>query len=148
MRYTSHENRRRCESTGGGYGNHPSNDLTVHYAHSFAQSAKRDPVQRVKSKRFGITSIIFSVLAVPFAALVYFSLSWLQGDGILLLIFLIALLAIGIVGMLLCVINAVGEWILQIYVNRRAVTRISLVFLLAGLGGCAYFVLAALHILS
>ena len=95
-----------------------------------------DEERRRKCVRFGVSSIIFAILAVPFAFLAMLSIGWMKGDAALLAIFIIALLAVSIGGALIMLFNAILYFILQLTVNRKPVTWIALVFLAASIAAC------------
>lgn len=113
---------------------------------SDARRIKKDPELKRKCKKFGVQSILFSIFAIPFALLILVSVAWLQGDGMLLLIFIIALPIIGAIGMLLMLVDAIAYFILQICVNRRLISWLALVFLVASVVGCALLSLSALGV--
>lgn len=66
-----------------------------------------------------------------------FFLPWmLNGDGIIFLLFGIALVAVGAFGALIMLVNAITDFFLQLSLNKRAVTRIALVVLIASVTSC------------
>ena len=60
----------------------------------------------------------------------------LNGDGIIFLLFGIALVAVGAFGALIMLVNAITDFFLQLSLNKRAVTRIALVVLIASVTSC------------
>lgn len=106
----------------------------------YAREIKNDPTRRPISIRFGIKSIVSSILAV--LASFMMSVLPLMSDGMggLLIVFWIAIFVAGVVCTAIAVFGAIFNWFLQFYINRNAMTWISLVFLIAGLVGVGFVV--------
>ena len=98
-----------------------------------ASEIRRDEVKRPKSVIFGITSIIYSLLAVAFAIGGAFVFS-ISTDS-LLAIFLIVIGAVLMVGAVVTLIGALVRVIAQLRINRRAIGWIALIVLIAAVAG-------------
>ena len=96
---------------------------------SKAHDIKNDEERRVKSVRFGITSIVFSVFAFAFAVCGAFLLSLLSGgnaEAILLFIFTIAGIAAAFGSAVMLFIGALLRVIAQLTINRKPIGWIAL----------------------
>ncbi len=92
-----------------------------------AKAIKADPVKQPKSMRFGVSSIIASVLGVGFAFVVAYGIKWLTSDNLWLIIAGAVIGLIGLAGIVSSIYKAVEGWAFQLYVNKSPVTWISLV---------------------
>lgn len=97
----------------------------------YARDIKKDEERRKRCKRYGIAAILFAIFAIPFALLAGLCLQWLHGEGALLFIFIIPLMVISLVSIVACIMYGLFYWIVQLYVNKRAITWIALVIMLA-----------------
>ncbi|MDE6399119.1 MAG: hypothetical protein K2L51_07345 [Clostridiales bacterium] len=108
------------------------------YAAAEAREIRGDAERRQRSKKFGIHSIVNALFAVPFGALTAVFPQWMRNsDTQLLFIFGVAIFIIGIAGMLILLVNAIAYFLLQLSLNRTAVTWVALVFLILSVAGCA-----------
>lgn len=113
---------------------------------SEAREIKKDPEKRLKSKKFGLMSIVSSILSIGFVALLFFALSQIfGGENLGQIILGIVLAVIGALTAVSSLLNSVGFCILQISINRKAISWIALIFLFIGIAACA---LVALKILA
>lgn len=103
-----------------------------------AREIRRDYERRKHSKKFGAMSITFSIFAVPFAALAALGVIWLQGQGALLYIFVIILIAGAVAGALIMLLNALLYWLLQLAINKQAITWVTLAFLIISIAACIF----------
>ncbi len=105
----------------------------LNFVHEFrrskekAKAIKADPVKQPKSMRFGVSSIIASVLGVGFAFVVAYGIKWLTSDNLWLIIAGAVIGLIGLAGIVSSIYKAVEGWAFQLYVNKSPVTWISLV---------------------
>lgn len=109
-----------------------------------AREIAADPERKSRSMRYGVFAIVMALCVPACALLIYFSLKGMSGEAALLLIFWIALLAIGIGGVLVFFVNSLAFWILQCCINRKAITWISLVVLLLSLAAAVYIIVLSL----
>ncbi len=91
-----------------------------------ASEIRNDPERRKNTVRFGVFSVIYAVIAVPLACLMLIFPSLMQGSGALLVIFNIAILLIGAGGSIICLLQSLFNFILQVTINRKPVTWIAL----------------------
>lgn len=111
-----------------------------------ARDIKKDPEKRLKSKKYGAMSILSSILSIGFVALLSFALGWIFGGenlGRIIIGFVLAV--IGALTAISSLFNSIGFCILQISINRKAISWIALLFLIIGIAACA---LVALKILA
>lgn len=109
-----------------------------------AQAIRSNEEQRVKSKVFGVSSILSSILCVAFAVLLGFGLKWLMDDALLSLILGIIAGLIGLAGTLAALYKAIESWAFQLYVNKRPITWISLALWILAIGGAVAVVIIIL----
>lgn len=114
--------------------------INFFYNFSLARRIKNDPERRARSVHFGAKSIGCSITAVLCALMMSVMPLMSGGMGELLIIFWIALFAVGVAGTVICVLGALFNWILQITINRNPVTWISLVFFIGSIVGVAIIV--------
>lgn len=108
------------------------------YAAADAREIRGDEQRRQTSKKYGVFSIVHALFALPLAALMAVFPHWMSdGDTRLLFIFGLMLFLIGIAGMLIMLVNAFVYFILQLSINRTAVTWVALAFLVLSVAGCA-----------
>ncbi len=100
-----------------------------------AKAIKNDEEKRYKSKRFGIASILSSVICVAFTVPVVFGVKWITSDdmGIILTIGSAIVALIGLFGILAALYKAIESWAFQLYINKRPITWISLAVWIAAI---------------
>ena len=105
---------------------------------SRAKSIKNDPEARAKSAQFGVTSIIYSVIAAVFFALGVFLISLvLKNDSVIILILCGLFGAASVLGSLLTLLHGVIRFALQASINKTAITWVALVVLIIAMGAMA-----------
>lgn len=98
-----------------------------------AKAIKADPEKQPKSKRFGIFAMIYGLLVIPFSALIYvFFLCLNTNSAIMTALGAVAGLA-GVLGVIGYLIAAWKNWGLQIYINKKPITWISLAVIIASI---------------
>ena len=103
------------------------------------QIKRQDEESRRKSVRFGILSIIFSIVAVPLSAGAAFLISLMTGGNsaaVLLFIFTIAGILVCAGGAILMLLNGLIRLIAQLTINRNAAGWIALVVFILSVAGC------------
>ena len=100
-------------------------DIILH-----AHEAKQDPERRPKVVRFGVCAIIYALFTIVCAlGLLLFQFA---GDGLFVTIICVLFgVAIGVIATLVCLITALIYWFCQLSVNKKPMTWISLVIMLA-----------------
>ena len=99
-----------------------------------AGEIRRDPERKNKSVRFGVLAIILSIIAIPFSLLMFLTANVLASDGgliTLIIEFILGLLGIAIPVILL--LDSLFYMILQLSINRKAMTWISLVVVIGAI---------------
>ena len=96
-----------------------------------ARWAKSDPEKRQKVFRFGICAVIYALMTAVFSCgLLLFQF---VGNGIIVSVLaLIFGITIGVFCTLVCLVTALIYWFCQLSVNKKPITWISLVLMLAG----------------
>lgn len=112
-----------------------------------ARAIKKDPEKRPKCKKFGAKSIVYSIFAVGFIALFILGINWISSGNVGNIVIGFIFAIIGAICTLSCLINSIGHCILQISVNRKAISWIALLILLIGLAAAAIIALKILGIL-
>jgi len=97
---------------------------------------KEDFEKQPKSKKFGISSILYSIFAVAFAALAGYGIKLVSSDNFYTQVAGFFALIIGICTALFLIYKAIEYWAFQALINKNAVTWISLVFWILAIGGC------------
>lgn len=97
---------------------------------------KEDPEKQPKSKKFGITSIIYSLFAVAFAALAGYGIMLVSSDNFYTQVAGFFALIFGICTAIFLIYKAIEYWAFQALINKNAITWISLVFWILSIGGC------------
>lgn len=106
-----------------------------------ARTIKKDPEKRKKCKIFGISSIVYSILMVAMAALTMVFPLWLHSDNFVLLIVGIILGAVGFISTITFFVNSLIRFILQISINRKAITWIAMVVLIIAIAASVFLIL-------
>lgn len=99
-----------------------------------ASRIKQNEEKRAKSVRFGITSILFSIVAVAFSvggALLLKLLLEGNEDALVLFIFTIAGLAVCFGGTLSALVGSLMRVIAQLSINRKAIGWVALALLIS-----------------
>jgi len=91
-----------------------------------AKAIKEDVEKQPKSKIFGASSILSSILVVAFSFLVTFGIKWVISDNLLYVIAGAVIGLIGIAGMLSSIYKAIESWAFQLLINKRPITWIAL----------------------
>lgn len=122
---------------------HLSNDITC------AKRIKENPEKQCKSIRFGVASIICSLLALPFSGLIFLFIQSLSSNNFILIIGGILFgLILGIGGTIILIFQSIKNWILQLYINKKPITWIALAISIISLIGCIGIVLYTLQLLD
>ncbi len=102
-----------------------------------AREIKADTEKRPKSVRFGLASVFSSVLGVACSLLIGYGLKWLLSDNFLYVIAGAVVGLIGLFGAIAAVYKAIESWGFQIYINKNALTWISLLIWIAAIAAIA-----------
>lgn len=102
---------------------------------SKAKEIKANPEKQPKSKRFGVGSIVGSVLCVAFTFLLAFSISMLMTNNFYQVVAggILGILALG--GVIASLYKAIEFWAFQLYINKKPITWISLAILIIAIAG-------------
>ena len=115
-----------------------SNLFGIFFSAREAGEIRKDPERRAKSVRFGVMSLLFSVVSVPVACLMLLFPSLMSGMGAILVVFNVAILLIGAGGCLMFMFNALFYFIVQITINRKLITWLALILFLGALAANIY----------
>lgn len=96
---------------------------------------REDPERQPKSKRFGLSSILFSIFAVAFAALLGYGINLVTNGDFLTQVVGFFAIIFGVFSAIFLIFKAIEYWAFQAMINKNAVTWISLVFWLLAIGG-------------
>ncbi len=96
---------------------------------------REDPERQPKSKRFGVSSIIFSVFAVAFAALLGYGVRLVTDGDFLTQVAGFFAIIFGVCSAIFLIFKAIEYWAFQALINKKAMTWISLVFWILAIGG-------------
>lgn len=122
---------------------HLSNDIAR------AKQIKENPEKRYKSVRFAVSSIICSILALPFSGLIFLFIQSLSSNNFILIIGGILFgLILGLSATLILLYQAIKNWILQLYINKKPIVWVALAISVISLIGCVGIVLYTLHVFS
>ena len=103
----------------------------------YAHTLRQDPEKRAKTKYFGAHSIGHTLAALCCGFFIWLALWCIQSGSVLLLITGIVFGLAGVVGIISSLFKSILYFILQITMNRKAFTWITLVILIIGIGGGA-----------
>lgn len=119
--------------------------FNLSYDISNARRIRENPERREKSIRFAISAIICSVLAIPFSALIFLFVNSLKSNNMILIIFGIILgLCLGVGGTLSLLIQAIKSFFLQLYINKKPITWVSLSILIISIISCLIIIVYTL----
>ncbi len=104
-----------------------------------ARQIKSDPVKREKSIRFGILSIILSIFA--FACSCLMLLFGSIQDSALLIFLMIIIIALGVAGPVILLIDSLIYCITQLTINKKWVTWLAVVVLVLAFAGSIFMIL-------
>ena len=114
-----------------------------------ARELRNDPERKEKSKRFGILAIVMAIIAIPFSLLMFPTANILASDGgiiTLLVVFVLGLIGIVIPAVLL--LDSLFYMILQLSINKKAISWISLVVVIGAIiavGVIAYLAFSGMN---
>ncbi len=119
--------------------------FNLSYDISNARRIRENPERRGKSIRFAISAIICSILAIPFSALIFLFVNSLKSNNMILIIFGIILgLCLGVGGTLSLLIQAIKSFFLQLYINKKPITWVSLSILIISIISCLIIIVYTL----
>lgn len=114
-----------------------------------ASEIRRDPERKSKSVRFGILAIVLAIIAVPFSLLMFPTFNVIaSGGGLFTLIIAIILGLLGVALPVVLLLDSLFYMILQLSINRKAMTWIALVVVVGALiavGVIAYMAVSGAH---
>ncbi|MCM1259331.1 MAG: hypothetical protein NC182_00105 [Prevotella sp.] len=114
-----------------------------------ARRIKGNAEKQSKSMRFGVRSIICSLLSLPFSGLIFLFLQSLSSNNFILIIGGILFgLVLGAGGTIALLYHAIKNWALQLYINKRPIGWVALSISIISLIGCIGIVLYTLQVFS
>lgn len=114
-----------------------------------ARRIKENPEKQAKSVRFGVTSIVCSLLALPFSGLIFLFVQSLSSNNFVLIIGGILFgLGLGVGGAIALLYQAVKNWALQLYINKKPIAWVGLAISIISLIGCVGIVVYMLQVLG
>lgn len=112
-----------------------------------AKRIKENPKKQSKSVRFGVASMICSLLALPFSGLVFLFIQSLSSNNFILIVGGILFgLVLGVGGVVALLYQAIKNWSLQLYINKKPIAWVALAISVISLIGCVGIVLYTLQI--
>lgn len=118
----------------------------LNYEIGRAKKIKESPEKKETSFRYAIRSVINSILAIPFSALIFVFVQSLDSNSVIITIggIIIGLL-IGVGGTISFLINSIKNFFLQLYINKRLATWISLGIFIISLISCLIIVFTTIN---
>lgn len=98
-----------------------------------ARKIKADPEKQPSSKRFGIFAIIYGLLIIPFSALIYVFFLCLNTNSVIMTALGAIAGLVGLLGTIGYLIAAWKNWGLQLYINKKPITWISLAVIIVSI---------------
>lgn len=118
----------------------------LNYEIGRAKKIKESADKKETSVRYAVRSIISSILAIPFSALIFLFINSLNSNSVIIAIFGILLgLLIGIGGTVSFLLNSIKNFFLQLYINKKPVTWISLAILIISIILCLIIVFSTIN---
>lgn len=118
----------------------------LNYEIGRARKIKESPEKKETSFRYAIRSIINSIVAIPFSALIFVFVQSLHSNSIIITIGGIIIgLFIGVGGTLSFLLNSIKNFFLQLYINKKPATWISLAVCIASIISCLIIVFTTIN---
>ena len=103
-----------------------------------AREIRNDPESRAKSAQFGVSSIVYSIMAAVFFVVGVFLINLAFESGSIVILVLCGLFGLAFaISALVSLLHAIVRFALQASINRRPITWIALAVLIISLAGAA-----------
>lgn len=120
--------------------------FNLSYDISRAKKIKENPEKREKSVRFAVVALACFIFAIPFCALLFLFINAIGSNNLIIIIGGVLFgLVLGIGGTVSLLFQGIKNFFLQLYINKKPITWITLGVMIVSIVSCAIIIVLTLN---